>query len=406
VTATALFAALLGYAILTVWVAGRWAWSLFQLGIFLLAAWRVGRCRSLRPTSAAAILTVAAAWPLLQVAAGGSVDEGETWMAALNWVAFLAVFLLARDILSEERQRHWFLGAISLGGMTVAAAAVLQNYSSAGKVFWLFPSGYTDGVLGPFVNRNQFAAWIELLLPAALYLAATARRRALYGAAGAILLASAISSGSRAGAALAAAEVLAVGFALAARRAAPRRALALWAVQFGCFAALAIAVAGWQDLRGRLAAPGAEALRIDAVRASLAMVRDRPWLGSGLGTWPRMYPRYAGVDTGVVVNQAHNDWAQWAAEGGLPFLMLMVLFAGLLCKPAFRSIYGLGVAAVLLHALVDYPMQQRPALAAWWFAVAGAVCARGAAADGAYDDVLRRTGRARRGVARGDPAGL
>ena len=58
-----------------------------------------------------------------------------------------------------------------------------------------------------------------------------------------------------------------------------------------------------------------------------------------------MYPRYAGLDTGLTVNQAHNDWAQWAAEGGLPFLLVMILFAGLLCKPAFRSIYGLGVAA-------------------------------------------------------------
>jgi hypothetical protein len=406
VTAAALFAALLFYAILTLWVAERWAWCLFQLGIFLLAGWRLGRARSICLTPAAATLAVAAAWPLVQLAAGGSVDRGETWMAALNWAAFFVVFLLATDILSEERERHWFLGAISLGGMTVAAIAVLQDYSSAGKIFWLFPSGYTDGVLGPFVNRNQYAAWVELLLPAALYLAATARRGALYGAAAAILLGSAIAGASRAGSALAALEVLAVALALAARRAAPRRAVALWAVQFGCFAAIAIAVVGWQGLRDRLGTPGSEALRVDAVRASLAMIQDRPWLGSGLGTWPRMYPRYAGLDTGVVVNQAHNDWAQWAAEGGLPFLMAMILFAGLLCKPAFRSIYGLGVAAVLLHALVDYPMQQRPALAAWWFAVAGVVCARGAAADGVYDDVLRRTGRAHRGVARGDPPSL
>jgi hypothetical protein len=93
-----------------------------------------------------------------------------------------------------------------------------------------------------------------------------------------------------------------------------------------------------------------------------------------------MYPRYTGLDTGVTVNQAHNDWAQWAAEGGLPFLLVMIFFAGLLCKPAFRSIYGMCVAAVLLHALVDYPMQQRPALAAWWFAMAGAAWARGAVA--------------------------
>jgi O-antigen ligase len=406
VTAAVLFAALLFYAVLTLWVPGRWAWSLFQVGVFLLAGWRVGRARSIRLTPALATLAVAAAWPLVQVAAGGSVNGGETWMAALNWASFLVVYLLATDILSGARERYWFLGAISLGGMTVATAAVLQDYSSAGKIFWLFPSGYTDGVLGPFVNRNQYAAWVELLLPAALYLAATARRRALYGVAAAILLGSVIAGASRAGSALAVGEVLAVALALAARRAAPRRAVALWAMQVGCFAAIAIAVVGWQGLRDRLEATGTEALRVDAVRASLAMTRDRPWLGSGLGTWARMYPRYAGMDTGLVVNQAHNDWAQWAAEGGLPFLLVMILFAGLLCKPAFRSIYGLGVAAFLLHALVDYPMQQRPALAAWWFAMAGAVCARGAVANGAYDDVLRRTGRVRRGIARGDPAGL
>ena len=405
-TAAALFAALLFYAVLTLWVPGRWAWSLFQVGVFLLAGWRLRRARSIRPAPAAATLAVAALWPLAQVAAGRSVNRGETWMAALDWATFLVVFLLAADILSGRRERHWFLGAISFGGMIVAAAAVLQDYSSAGKIFWHFPSGYTEGVLGPFVNRNQYAAWVELLLPAALYLAATARRRALYGVAGAILLGSVIAGASRAGSALAVGEVLAVALALAARQANPRRAMALWTAQFACLAALAIAVVGWQGLRDRLGAADTEVLRMDAVRASLAMIHDRPWMGSGLGTWAQMYPRYAGLDTGLTVNQAHNDWAQWAAEGGVPFLAVMILFAGLLCKPAFRSIYGLGVAAVLLHALVDYPMQQRPGLAAWWFAMAGAAWARGAATNGAYDDVLRRTGRSRRGLSRRDPAGL
>ena len=309
--------------------------------------------------------------------------------------------------MEQPRERHWFLCAISLGGMILASAAVLQYYSSAGRIFWLFPSGYADGVLGPFVNRNQYAAWVELVLPAALYLAATARRRVLYVTASAILVGSVIAGASRAGSALVVGEVLIVTLTLAVRRCTPRRTVALWAIQMAGIAAAAIAIVGWQGLQHRLGAPGTESVRIDAVRASIAMVHDRPWLGSGLGTWPRMYPRYAGLDTGLYVNQAHNDWAQWAAEGGLPFLLLMLLFAGLLCKPALRSIYGLGVAAVMLHALVDYPMQQRPALAAWWFAVAGAVCALGTSgANGAYDDALRRTGRVRLGFARRDPPGL
>jgi O-antigen ligase len=131
-------------------------------------------------------------------------------------------------------------------------------------------------------------------------------------------------------------------------------------------------IAGWQGLEARLASTGLEALRVDAARASIQMIKDRPWSGSGLGTWPILYPGYATLDTGVVVNQAHNDWLQWAAEGGLPFVLFMAAFAALLWKPAVQSIFGLGTVVFLLHAAVDYPMQQRPALAAWFFAIAGA----------------------------------
>lgn len=94
-----------------------------------------------------------------------------------------------------------------------------------------------------------------------------------------------------------------------------------------------------------------------------------------------VYPRYAGFDSGSYVNQAHNDWLQWAAEGGLPFAILLAIFALLLWKPAVQSIYGLGTVAFLLHALVDYPMQQRPALGAWFFALAGAAWARQSSRD-------------------------
>jgi hypothetical protein len=50
-----------------------------------------------------------------------------------------------------------------------------------------------------------------------------------------------------------------------------------------------------------------------------AMIHDRLWAGLGLGTWSAAYPAYASYDDGTFVNQAHNDWLQWGAEGGLPF---------------------------------------------------------------------------------------
>jgi O-antigen ligase len=86
----------------------------------------------------------------------------------------------------------------------------------------------------------------------------------------------------------------------------------------------------------------------------------------GLGTWSTAYPAYALRDNGLFANQAHNDWAQWAVEGGLPFLLLMLWIAVRSVRPALRSLWGIGVLAVFVHSLVDYPLQ-RPALAGFFF---------------------------------------
>ena len=121
---------------------------------------------------------------------------------------------------------------------------------------------------------------------------------------------------------------------------------------------------------------------MDLVASSIAMVRDRPLTGFGLGTWPEAYPGFARFDDGTYVNQAHNDWLQWLAEGGLPFLALMLGIAGWSLGPAVRSLWGVGILSVWLHALIDYPMQQRPALAAFFFAMLGTLAAINGRADG------------------------
>jgi hypothetical protein len=46
-----------------------------------------------------------------------------------------------------------------------------------------------------------------------------------------------------------------------------------------------------------------------------------------------------------------------------------------MAPPAVRTLWGIGIIAVFLHCAVDYPMQQRPALAAFFFALAGAIAA-------------------------------
>ncbi len=156
-------------------------------------------------------------------------------------------------------------------------------------------------------------------------------------------------------------------------------AASFWKTVSGSFAAIAIGVliAGWHAIWMRLQEPHPYALRANLVRSSLAMFRARPWTGFGLATWSVAYPQYALYDDGQFVNQAHNDWLQWAAEGGLPLFAVMLAIAILIFRPAVRLIWGLGIIAVFLHCLIDYPFQQRPALAAFFFAWMGVVAAAG-----------------------------
>src|SRR4029078_13478389 len=98
------------------------------------------------------------------------------------------------------------------------------------------------------------------------------------------------------------------------------------------------------------------------------MIAERPLTGFGLGTWPSVYPGYALFDDGTFVNQAHNDWMQWAVEGGMPFFLILLAVAAWSVRPAVQSLWGIGLCVVFLHSLIDYPMQQRPALEAYFFA--------------------------------------
>jgi hypothetical protein len=45
-------------------------------------------------------------------------------------------------------------------------------------------------------------------------------------------------------------------------------------------------------------------------------------------------------------------------------------------RPAVRSVWGIGIVAVWLHCLVDYPLQN-PVMAGWFFLLAGILAAGG-----------------------------
>jgi O-antigen ligase len=316
----------------------------------------------------------AAAWGLLQLLLRTTVYRFDTWEAVLFWSTVFVLVFLALQTLQEEAARRTFLRALFYFGFAVSVLATTQYFTSGGKVFWLFPSGYEDA-MGPFVYRNNYAAFIELLLPLAILEALRDRRRAIpHSIMAGVMYASVVASASRTGTLLATIEVLVVLALALWKRLVSRRRLGVAMIAILASATVFTGVVGWRVLLDRFKQPDPFVHRREMLQSALAMARERPSMGFGLGSFQEVYPAYATFDIGLVVNHAHNDWAEWLAEGGAPFLLLLASVALWSVRPAFRSIWGLGLISVFLHALVDYPMQ-RLGLAAWAFVLLGALAA-------------------------------
>jgi hypothetical protein len=365
------FAALFFFAILTLWVPGYWPVTVFQVGIFALAAVVVWRSRLSPPAFAWPLvpLTFAVLWGLFQWLTGRTAYAFDTKLAILRWTTFLCVFLIGISLFRDDAVRRWFRSAILWFAFFMAVLAIIQTFTSNGNVFWLFATPYTDYVMGPILNRNHYAAFIEAVLPIALYVAVQRERDSLlYSGVAATMYASVIASASRAGAVLATAEIILVPLLLWSLRRATGRSVAAALLRMGLLFLVLTAVVGWGSVWNRFWAPDPLAVRRELAVSTFHMAVAHPWFGTGLGTWPTVYPRYAIIDIGAFANQAHDDWLQWTAEGGFPFgIMLATLFFWSL-RPAFRSVWGLGVVAVFLHAIVDYPFS-RPALGSWTFLI-------------------------------------
>ena len=377
----AALAVMLFWAILTIWLPDHWSFGIVEAGVFGLAAvWAIRFTIHPYSLSGRPVLIPLAGTViigLVQLVTGHTVNRWESWNAVLKWSVYLTAFFLASQFCSPATVRGAFRRALLYFGFALSVVAVMQFFTSPGKVFWLFQSEYQEGVLGPFVSRDHYAAFIELVLPIALFEAMSDRRKMLFGAAMAgAMFASVIAAASRAGTILVIVETATV-ILMASRRklASARRVSGMFALLLVVYMLAFTAVVGWTQLWKRFQDPHPYRGRREMLISAVAMARARPWTGWGLGNFANVYPGYAIFDMGEVVDHAHNDWAEWAAEGGAPFLGCMLAIAVWSVAQARQCLWGWGVVAIFLHSLIDFPMQ-KPALALWVFVLLGAVSVR------------------------------
>jgi O-antigen ligase len=296
------------------------------------------------------------------------------WSGVLFWFTAAMIALVATQLFQSARAaalfRFWFM---LLGG-AVCLLDLLEQAARTNLYYWVIQSKF-HAVFGPFAYWNNFAEFVELALPIALWAGFSKRHSspAPYLVLGAVEIGAVVASGSRAGTLLVLGELLAViGLAYARRQ---DRRLVLGAALAFVLSILFVYAAGFDVLIKKLQQNDQLAVRRSINESSLAMIRERPLTGWGLETYVPVYRMFAHYDDGTYVNRAHNDWLQWAAEGGIPFAALMLALFVWTLRPAVASVWGVGLIAICLHALVDYPFA-RLGVCGWYFALAPMLAAQ------------------------------
>ncbi len=111
--------------------------------------------------------------------------------------------------------------------------------------------------------------------------------------------------------------------------------------------------------------------RDEVAQYALRMWSDFPLLGSGLGSFPSVFPRYSGQGTAYSYTHAHNDYLEFAAETGAIGLGLLALIVTLSFAAALRAqrqrrdavMRGISFAsmmaiiALMVHSFADFNLQ-------------------------------------------------
>ena len=115
---------------------------------------------------------------------------------------------------------------------------------------------------------------------------------------------------------------------------------------------------------------------------TLGLIKDYPWLGSGLGTYVKAINQYLGKDFYAIIDHAHNDYLEMAGEAGLvgggALILGGLLLFGLGVKRYFKTDDSLtsgislgammGVLALFLHSLTDFSLRM-PGNAVTWLSL-------------------------------------
>jgi O-antigen ligase len=369
----------LAFAVLSFGAVEEWSQAVLEIGasvLLVLWALRLYRQRSEQLSFPGEILPLTAfgILAIVQLVFHLTASSYYTRLGTQLLLTYLIVLFLMSQAYS--RTSHWrgYIWFLMILGFVVSIFGILQHLTFNGKLYWLREMRYGGLPFGPYVNRNHFAGFAELVIPVALVpliLGKVRRERILVVTLFAFVpIVALLLSASRGGIVSFAVEILLLFLLIVVRRIRSRYVLVggmvvLAAVMFVSWIGVAQVLERFRGIETlEVSAGKRSAMRQDTLRLFL----DHPLVGTGLGTFEMVFPPYDSLYDGRIVNHAHNDYLEALAEtgivGGLCCFWFFVVFLRSSLKgwadqgSSFGSSLNLsGLVACsgfLVHSLVDF----------------------------------------------------
>ena len=389
-----------------------WSQAVFECAIFALAflwcihtilngSWSPGESRLFFPLIALAVLATwqSLSWSQSDIAGvkivnALSADRFESWIFALRLLALTIAGVIAVRFTRNSLRLTILVSAIIFIAITSAVFGIVRLTMQHTDGF-LLSSLHTGGGFSQFINKNHFAFIVEpamgLLIAMTLLRRDAGQRRLFYVSAIILLWAALVMSRSRGGVLAVTAEMIVAALRFVysgkSRRTVEnnctRRARTLAVTAITVAAILVIITTTMIWLGGDQLSTGVEtatteitsdasdahegARRRDIWRATMRMARAHPIAGAGFGGYWAEIPVYHDASGVLTPQQAHNDYLELLASGGVIGAALFVWFAVALiqqCRHAAQAFNGLqrviafgsiiGIFGVALHSLVEF----------------------------------------------------
>jgi O-antigen ligase len=304
-----------------------------------------------------------------------SLDQYATQTSALHFLALALLFSVTLVLIDRVKRIRRLVTTLTVFGFIFAFFAILQGVLSPTKIYGIYERQFAQPY-GSFVNRHNFAAYMEmtLALPLSLVLTGSVKRdqRLLYLTAVLLMAVALFLSGSRGGLIAMIAEVIVMVMITA-----PVRRGKKLAVRLALGAALLVAVAA-----GTIFVGGESSLTRIAETASskdVSVSRTQIWtttlevithnlpFGVGLGALGVAYTNFDTFSGLERVEQAHNDYLQIVSDAGVIGMLIGGAFLYFLIRTFTKNMStgntyrravvigaGAGIFGVLVHSLFDF----------------------------------------------------